>query len=47
MYICESLARLYLQRLYTYKYFHDVTLSLQTYILSWIRIDFCGTRLRS
>jgi hypothetical protein len=30
------------------KYFHDITFSLQTYILmSWIRIDFCGTRLRS
>jgi hypothetical protein len=37
------------QRLYIYKYFHDVTISLQIYILmmSWVRIDFCGTRLRS
>jgi hypothetical protein len=36
------------QSLYTYKYFHDITFSFQTYILmNWIRIDFCGTRLRS
>jgi hypothetical protein len=36
------------QSLYTHKYFHDITFSLQTYILmSWIRIDFCGTRLRN
>jgi hypothetical protein len=35
------------QSLCTYK-FYDVTLSLQTYILmSWVRIDFCGMRLRS
>jgi hypothetical protein len=35
------------QSLYSYKYFHDVTLSLQTYILmSWIMIDFCGTGLK-
>jgi hypothetical protein len=36
------------QSLYTSKFFYDVTYSLQTYILMcWIRIDFCGTRLRS
>jgi hypothetical protein len=35
------------QSLYTYKYFNDITFSLQTYILmSWVRIDFCGSRLR-
>jgi hypothetical protein len=36
------------QSLYTYKYFHNITFSLQIYILmSWIRIDFCCTRLRT
>ena len=33
---------------YTYIFFHDETFRLQTYILmSWIKIDFFGMRLRS
>ena len=33
---------------YTYIFFHDETFKLQTYILmSWIKIDFFGMRLRS
>jgi len=33
---------------YTYIFFHDETFRLETYILmSWIKIDFFGMRLRS
>ena len=47
IYICESLAKFYLPKpIHTYSFM--MKLILQTYILmSWIKIDFFGMRLRS
>lgn len=48
IYICESLAKLYLPKPIHTCSFHDETFRLQTYILmSWIKIVFFGSRLRS
>jgi hypothetical protein len=45
---CDALAKFYLPKPYTYMFYDNKTRRLQTYVLmSWIRIDFYGSRLRS
>jgi hypothetical protein len=48
VHVCDTLAKFYLPKPYTYMFYGNKTRRLQTYVLmSWIRIDFYGSRLRS